>query len=203
MPKTDTVLSVRLRSLRDRRGLTQQQVVDRSGKLISTTQVLSNYENGQREPSHETLCRLASIYGVTTDYLLGRTDEELPQAKSVEEMTGLSSHAISTFTNIPDASWCVNAIISSDELQDIFREMFLIRNMVERINNGKKFDSDPSDLYSHDDVNTVRIKSEEFFAYHSYRLGSAIAAALEKWAINEYGGDLTWEKPNPDIEFPF
>ena len=30
------------------------------------------YENDMRRPTYETLVRLADLYGVTTDYLLGR-----------------------------------------------------------------------------------------------------------------------------------
>lgn len=29
------------------------------------------YEQGRREPAHETLCRLAAVFGVSVDYLLG------------------------------------------------------------------------------------------------------------------------------------
>lgn len=34
-----------------------------------------NYEGGQRRPDYETLVALADFLDVTTDYLLGRTDE--------------------------------------------------------------------------------------------------------------------------------
>ncbi len=34
---------------------------------------ISNYENNVHAPDLSTLCRLADFYGVTTDYLLGRT----------------------------------------------------------------------------------------------------------------------------------
>jgi HTH-type transcriptional regulator, competence development regulator len=35
----------------------------------------SHYENGRSEPDNETLKKLADFFNVTTDYLLGRTDE--------------------------------------------------------------------------------------------------------------------------------
>lgn len=35
-----------------------------------------NYEGGQREPNFSTLIALADFFDVTTDYLLGRTDEQ-------------------------------------------------------------------------------------------------------------------------------
>ena len=33
------------------------------------------YEAGEREPDASTLVRMADFYDVTTDYLLGRSDE--------------------------------------------------------------------------------------------------------------------------------
>lgn len=35
------------------------------------------YENAEREPDATALLALADYFGVTTDYLLGRTDEEM------------------------------------------------------------------------------------------------------------------------------
>ena len=36
---------------------------------------LSHYENGAREPGLDFVCRACEYYGVSADYLLGRTDE--------------------------------------------------------------------------------------------------------------------------------
>ena len=36
--------------------------------------LLSHYENGAREPGLAFLCRACDYYGVSADYLLGRTD---------------------------------------------------------------------------------------------------------------------------------
>ncbi|GIM32757.1 MAG: helix-turn-helix transcriptional regulator [Paraclostridium bifermentans] len=40
-----------------------------------TKQTVSNWENGNRNPDSSTLSKLADYFGVTVDYLLGRTDE--------------------------------------------------------------------------------------------------------------------------------
>lgn len=37
--------------------------------------LLSHYENGTREPGLPFLCRVCDYFGVTADYILGRTDE--------------------------------------------------------------------------------------------------------------------------------
>ncbi len=63
--------SSRLRQLRVRRGLRQEQVANLIGVNKSA---ISSYENAMRQPSYEILIRLANLYRVTTDYLLGQTN---------------------------------------------------------------------------------------------------------------------------------
>ena len=184
-----SVLSERLSAMRKSRGLTQQQVVDRSDGLIGTIQVYSNYEKGNRNPDYETLCQLATIYGVTTDFLLGRTEEELPQIKEFGDATGFSNHAISVFSRIPKSSRFINAVFASDELSSIYHECYLIKNMIECINNEKNCSlPSTSECYLPDNMETVRISSEDFFEYHSYKLGAYISYAISKWAVAEYSG---------------
>ena len=61
----------RLKALRLQHGMTQEQL----GKKINVTKVsISGYENGTRSPDIETLQKIAEVFGVSTDYLLGRTD---------------------------------------------------------------------------------------------------------------------------------
>ena len=57
-----------LKRLRLQGGLTQQQLADRLGV---TKSVISYYELQERYPSPEILVKLASIFHVSTDYLLG------------------------------------------------------------------------------------------------------------------------------------
>lgn len=61
-------LNERLQELRNNRRLSQKAVADALG--ISAA-IISNYENGSRTPSLETLISLASFYKCSTDYLLG------------------------------------------------------------------------------------------------------------------------------------
>lgn len=57
-----------LKQLRTQAGLTQNQLAD---KLRVSKSVVSYYELQERYPSPEVLLKLASIFNVTTDYLLG------------------------------------------------------------------------------------------------------------------------------------
>ncbi|MGG3210594.1 helix-turn-helix transcriptional regulator [Geobacillus stearothermophilus] len=69
------MLGDRLRKLRQEKKLTQEEL----GKKINVTKVsISGYENGNRTPDTETLQKLADFFNVTTDYLLGRTDDPTP-----------------------------------------------------------------------------------------------------------------------------
>ncbi|ALA50964.1 transcriptional regulator [Shouchella clausii] len=68
-----TIVPERLKTLRKERQLTQEQL----GELINVTKVsISGYENGNRTPDTDTLRRLADVFGVSTDYLLGRSKEK-------------------------------------------------------------------------------------------------------------------------------
>ncbi|EGK13004.1 XRE family transcriptional regulator [Desmospora sp. 8437] len=62
----------RLKKLRLEHKLTQEQL----GKKINVTKVsISGYENGTRTPDIETLQKIAEVFDVTIDFLLGRTDQ--------------------------------------------------------------------------------------------------------------------------------
>lgn len=58
-----------LKQLRKQNGFTQKQMADQLGITISA---YGNYELGQRQPTPEMLCKLADIFEVSVDYLLGR-----------------------------------------------------------------------------------------------------------------------------------
>lgn len=60
--------SERLRSLREKMGLSQGEAAKRMG-IVRTT--YSNYEAGNREPDNDTLKKFSEFFSVTIDYLLG------------------------------------------------------------------------------------------------------------------------------------
>ena len=67
-----TNLSVRLRQLRLDKRLRQDQVA----RLVGVSKgAISAYETDIRQPSYDVLIRLANLYRVSADYLLGRTDD--------------------------------------------------------------------------------------------------------------------------------
>lgn len=64
-----------LRVIREKRGFTQ---INLSIKLEVAQETISGYEVGKSNPSVENLEKLADILGTSTDYLLGRTDDDRP-----------------------------------------------------------------------------------------------------------------------------
>lgn len=67
------MLNQQIRTLRSVRGMSQVELARRLGV---TKQSVSNWENDNIQPSIEMLKKLADIFSVSTDYLLGLEKEE-------------------------------------------------------------------------------------------------------------------------------
>lgn len=65
----------RIVSLRNSNGMTRVQLAEKLGLPMTT---LRNYEIGTREPGHKFILDVAQLFNVTTDYLLGMTDDSRP-----------------------------------------------------------------------------------------------------------------------------
>ena len=70
--KPSATFPVRLRSAREKRGLSQGDLANRASLPPSA---ISHFETGTRKPSFDNLRRLADALEVTTDYLLGRVTD--------------------------------------------------------------------------------------------------------------------------------
>ena len=68
----------RLRALREDQDKTQQEIAD---VLNMHRSVYRRYESGERETPAWVVVKLADYYQVSTDYLLGRTDDPTPPGK--------------------------------------------------------------------------------------------------------------------------
>ena len=65
------MLGARIKELRKEFGLSQ---VELAMRMEVTKQTISNWENENIQPSIDMLVGLASVFNVTTDYLLGLDD---------------------------------------------------------------------------------------------------------------------------------
>lgn len=63
--------SERLKELRIQKGLSQQELADRT---YQTKQAISQYERSVRKPDMEVLAALCDIFNVSMDYLTGKAD---------------------------------------------------------------------------------------------------------------------------------
>jgi transcriptional regulator with XRE-family HTH domain len=61
----------RLRKAREGR-YTQEELAQ---AVDSSTRMISRYETGDNDPTGEVIAKLAEILGISTDYLLSRTDD--------------------------------------------------------------------------------------------------------------------------------
>lgn len=78
-----------LRRLMDENRVSQAELAE---EIAKSRQTVSQYANGINEPGYETLCKIASYFRVTTDYILGRTDVKMPSTdlQAVVGYTGLT-----------------------------------------------------------------------------------------------------------------
>ncbi len=66
------ILAQRLFALRKERNLTQEHVADAVGISFNSYR---RYEKDEREPMAPTIVAMADFFQVSTDYLLGRTEQ--------------------------------------------------------------------------------------------------------------------------------
>ena len=66
-------MEFRLKKLRKERNISQLKL---SIDLNMNQNTISRYENMEREADYETLVKIADYFGVSLDYLLGRSDKK-------------------------------------------------------------------------------------------------------------------------------
>ncbi len=87
------MLNQQIRALRQARGISQVELAKRLGV---TKQSVSNWENDNIQPSVEMVVKLAGVFSVSTDYLLG-----LGQGEYLD-VTGLSQEKIAHIRQLVD-----------------------------------------------------------------------------------------------------
>ena len=84
MENTSTKIGAQIKQLRLAAGMTQRELAQRIN-VGNTT--LSQYESGARVPSDEVKLKIAMVFGVSVDYLLGATEpkSKMPAASAVAQ----------------------------------------------------------------------------------------------------------------------
>ncbi len=103
-------------------GETQQEVANRVGV---SRQNVGKWLSGETTPDINTLGKIADAYGVSTDYLLGRTDIKAANAdlKAVCEYTGLSENAVENLIEIKNSSLNINLLLENERLKDVIKHL--------------------------------------------------------------------------------
>ncbi|WGN89818.1 helix-turn-helix domain-containing protein [Ligilactobacillus faecis] len=106
------MFNIRLRDLRLKKGLTQDElgkILNVSGKTIGT------WERDSRQPNIETINELANYFGVTTDYLLGRTPTPSFTAKDERDIQKVVGDLIDGLSNENSLAYLRNGGEEIDE----------------------------------------------------------------------------------------
>lgn len=110
-------LATVLKQLREENGLVQKEL---AAELHVSNGTISNYESGIHSPSLDTLCAIADYYGVSVDYLLGRT--ESPYAEKELEQCISGTYTVNDFIRLihrlpePGRNALVACVVSFEHL---------------------------------------------------------------------------------------
>lgn len=94
----NNIFSKRLRIEREKLGLKQKEMAN---KLCIPPTTYNGYETGNRMPSLDVAKDIADFLDVTTDYLLGRTDEKKPKER-FQGVNTIAAHRIGNIEQLSD-----------------------------------------------------------------------------------------------------
>lgn len=120
-----SILSQRIESERKLAGWTKTQTAKKLNLPLTT---YANYEYGNREPDSATITAMSTLFGVSNDYLMGKSDIRT-------STNGSSKQGTHTELNYEDLGLPYKGVISED-LNDTFR--LLAKQYAEKHNLPKK-----------------------------------------------------------------
>lgn len=93
-------IGLRIKELREERGLSQKELAE---ILEISRPSITKYERSEREPSYAVLLKISDFFGVSSDYLLGKTNEKdknsYTYSKRIKELENINANEFS-FGNI-------------------------------------------------------------------------------------------------------
>lgn len=90
------ILSIRIKELRKERKWSQKELGE---KVDVSESFISKVESGKKQPSREVTAKIAEVFNITTDFLLGLSDEE-----ELNEMLDLKFKAMKErLANLPES----------------------------------------------------------------------------------------------------
>lgn len=115
------MLGDRIRSLREKNNLTQEQMAKKIGISRGT---YAHYEINKRRPDYETLIKIADLFNVSTDYLLKGEEHYKELASEINKRPDARYAAIDghDFEDEEKDEILVNALKQIDGLEKIIKE---------------------------------------------------------------------------------
>lgn len=151
------MIGERMKSLREQHGLSQAALANAIGIAQSS---IGNYERGSRIPDSETIIALAKFFDVTSDYLLGLSNDPQKHPTATDQL-GLSSEAvdrlISWNTRYPDgkdALYALSKLIVYSRFFDVVKYLSLLLDIT-----NSSFNQFPE--CSKDDMESLSEKASE------------------------------------------
>lgn len=89
-------MNIKFKEAREKAGLTQKECADNLGISVRAWQ---SYEQNISEPKYNLLCKIADLFKVSTDYLLGRTAVKNMADADIYELLGITEQAKNTDTD--------------------------------------------------------------------------------------------------------
>jgi len=138
-----SITARRIRTARESMEWSQEklcaQVYDSSHEVVSV-QSMSSYERGKTDVPLSVLVALADVFHVTTDYLLGVSDDPNPYAAEVTKYTGLSPRAAKMLHTMLAADGgdrvtlsVLNDLVLYPGFHSTLSSMYLLRRSAEEI----------------------------------------------------------------------
>ena len=108
------MFSKRLKTLRQEKHLNQ---IELSKLILVGNKTISDYERGISNPDFDTLQRIANFFNVSTDYLLGKTDDRNATAAAAPELEGVK---LALYNQTEE--------LTEEQLQDVLKFVEFIKN---------------------------------------------------------------------------
>jgi len=133
--------SARLKEMRKHVKITQKELAHTIGIDPSS---IGNYEAGHRKPDYETLTKIADYFGVSIDWLLGRTNN--PQMSTIEiAVKGMDPRIQKIILEDKDnalpflelAADCLDSGYPAEHIKEILNNIFAVRRKLNEIEGTK------------------------------------------------------------------
>ena len=103
-----------LKKLRQEYGISQQKLAD---IILVSQQSVNKYENKDIEPDIDTLIKIADFFGISLDYLVGRTEiREMADRDRMSDLSSDEAKAVREYRKLTDKQKkCIIELLESYE----------------------------------------------------------------------------------------